>query len=65
MCMSLREEQQGHRPPSIEEVKEEKPMEETFLVAFAPNASVIEELPPVDIDVSASPAFQCLDEMVL
>ncbi|XP_044198760.1 coiled-coil domain-containing protein 146 isoform X2 [Thunnus albacares] len=71
--MSLPEEQQASRPPSREEVEaddqedeeEEEGMEEdTPLVAIAPKASLIEELPSVGTDVSASPAFQCLDELL-
>ncbi|CAK6949912.1 coiled-coil domain-containing protein 146 [Scomber scombrus] len=61
--MSLSEEQQVSRPPSKEEVEEEE--EDTPLFAIAPNASIIEELPSVATDVSASPAFQCLDELLL
>ncbi|XP_067438506.1 coiled-coil domain-containing protein 146 isoform X1 [Thunnus thynnus] len=71
--MSLPEEQQASRPPSREEVEaddqedeeEEEGMEgDTPLVAIAPKASLIEELPSVGTDVSASPAFQCLDELL-
>ncbi|XP_053170112.1 coiled-coil domain-containing protein 146 [Scomber japonicus] len=67
--MSLSEEQQVSRPPSREEVEEEEEEEEgmgedTPLFAIAPNASIIEELPSVATDVSASPAFQCLDELL-
>ncbi|XP_038594903.1 coiled-coil domain-containing protein 146 [Micropterus salmoides] len=69
--MSLSEEQQGSRPPSRGEVEVEeqevyKGMEEvTPLVALAPDASLpLEEQPSANADVSASPAFQCLDEML-
>ncbi|KAM9334637.1 coiled-coil domain-containing protein 146 [Symphorus nematophorus] len=64
------EEQQNSRPPSREkaeledEEEEEKGMEEdTPLVALAPDASLPEEQPSASTDVSASPAFQCLDEL--
>lgn len=75
MCfalVSLSEEQQGSRPPSRGEVEVEeqevyKGMEEvTPLVALAPDASLpLEEQPSANADVSASPAFQCLDEVRL
>uniref|UniRef100_A0A8C4IMF7 Coiled-coil domain containing 146 n=1 Tax=Dicentrarchus labrax TaxID=13489 RepID=A0A8C4IMF7_DICLA len=72
--MSLSEEQQDSRPPSRgkvkledqeEEEEEEEAMEKnTPLVALAPDASLPEELPTASTDVSASPAFQCLDEFL-
>lgn len=68
ISMSLSEEQQVSRPPSREEVEEEEEEgmeEDTPLFAIAPDASIIEELPSVATDVSASPAFQCLDEVRL
>lgn len=71
--MSLSEEQQANKPANREEVEPEEQEEEEEeaikkdipLVAIAPNASVIDELPSVASDVSASPAFHCLDEVRL
>ncbi|XP_023141559.2 coiled-coil domain-containing protein 146 [Amphiprion ocellaris] len=69
--MNLSEEQQDSRPPSRQEVEveeqvEDKETEEDIpLVALAPDASLPEEQPLASIDVSASPAFQWLDEFVL
>ncbi|XP_070785470.1 coiled-coil domain-containing protein 146 [Enoplosus armatus] len=69
--LSLSEKQRDRRPPSREEVEMEeqeggyKGMEEdTPLVALAPDASLPEEQPSASIDVSTSPAFQCLDELL-
>ncbi|XP_070848662.1 coiled-coil domain-containing protein 146 [Chaetodon trifascialis] len=74
MCfalVSLSEEQQDSRPPSRAKVElehqevEEKGMEDdTPLVALAPDASLPEEKPSASSDVSASPAFQYLDELL-
>ncbi len=72
MDLSSEEEQQGNpcRPQSGEKVElenqdvEEEAMEEdTPLVALAPDASLPEEQQSATTDVSASPAFQCLDEV--
>ncbi|XP_068442723.1 coiled-coil domain-containing protein 146 isoform X2 [Clinocottus analis] len=68
--MSLFEEQQDSKTPNggavelEEEAKEERGMEENPLVALAPDASLPEEQPSAGTDVTASPAFQCLDEML-
>ncbi|XP_078099199.1 coiled-coil domain-containing protein 146 [Sander vitreus] len=65
--MSLSEEQQDSRNPNRGEVEveeqeeEEKPMEDTPLVALAPDAALPEEQPFAS---TASPAFQCLDELL-
>ncbi|XP_018540672.1 coiled-coil domain-containing protein 146 [Lates calcarifer] len=58
-------EQEDSRPPSRGEVEvEEQEEKDTPLTALAPDASLPEELPSAITDVSASPAFQCLDELV-
>ncbi|XP_042367077.1 coiled-coil domain-containing protein 146 [Plectropomus leopardus] len=67
--MSLSEEQQDSRNPSREEEEraeqeEEKRMENTPLMALAPDASLPEEQPSASTDVTASPAFQFLDELL-
>ncbi|XP_076009275.1 coiled-coil domain-containing protein 146 [Genypterus blacodes] len=65
--MRQSEEQQGSGPPSQGDAKveEQQEMEEDIpLVAMAPDASLPEEQPPVSIDVSANPVFQCLDELM-
>ncbi|XP_044041610.1 coiled-coil domain-containing protein 146 isoform X2 [Siniperca chuatsi] len=68
--MSLSEEQHDSRPPSREvEVEEQEEEytgmeEDTPLVALAPDASLPEEKPSASDDISASPAFQCLDELL-
>lgn len=59
-------EQEDSRPPSRGEVEvEEQEEKDTPLTALAPDASLPEELPSASTDVSASPAFQCLDEVRL
>ncbi|XP_034718803.1 coiled-coil domain-containing protein 146 isoform X1 [Etheostoma cragini] len=67
--MSLSEEQQDGRKPNrreveVEEQEEEKGMEDTPLVAIAPDAALPEEQLYASTDVTASPAFQCLDELL-
>lgn len=66
--VSLSEEQLDSRgkvelEDQVEE--EEETEEETPLVALAPDASLPEEQPSASTDVSASPPFQCLDEVRL
>ncbi|XP_040886163.1 coiled-coil domain-containing protein 146 [Toxotes jaculatrix] len=64
--MSLCEQQAG-RPPSrgkVEEEEEERAEEDPPLLALAPDASLPEEQPSASTDISASPAFQCLDELL-
>ncbi|XP_071358990.1 coiled-coil domain-containing protein 146 [Trachinotus anak] len=69
--MSLSE-QQDSRPPrrgevevEEQEVEEGKRAEEDApLLALAPDASLPEEQPSAITDVSATPAFQCLDELL-
>lgn len=63
--MSQSEEQQDSRPPSGGEVEVEAQEEDAPLVALAPDASLPEEQRSASTDVSASPAFQCLDEVSL
>ncbi|XP_029317440.1 coiled-coil domain-containing protein 146 isoform X2 [Cottoperca gobio] len=69
--MSQSEEQQDSRNTNRGEVKveeqeeEEKGIENTPLVARAPDASLPEEPPFASADVTASPAFRCLDELSL
>lgn len=70
--MSLSEEQQDSRPPSrgevdVEEQEDEERgiKEDAPLVALAPDVSLPEEQPSASADVSASPAFHCLDEVRL
>ncbi|XP_059182106.1 coiled-coil domain-containing protein 146 [Centropristis striata] len=66
--MSLSEEQQDSRSPSGGEVElkeqEEEGIEDSPLVALAPDASLPEEQPSARTDIAASPAFQCLDELL-
>nr|XP_019948010.1 PREDICTED: coiled-coil domain-containing protein 146 [Paralichthys olivaceus] len=65
--MSLSEQQgsRGEVEMGGQEEEEEKRMEEDIpLLALAPDASLPEEQPSVSIDVSASPAFYCLDELL-
>ncbi|XP_039999073.1 coiled-coil domain-containing protein 146 isoform X2 [Xiphias gladius] len=64
-------EQQDSRPPSKGEVEleeneeeEERTEEEAPLLALAPDASLPEEKTSASTDVSASTAFQCLDELL-
>lgn len=64
--------QQDSRPPSKGEVEleeneeeEERTEEEAPLLALAPDASLPEEKTSASTDVSASTAFQCLDEVRL
>ncbi|XP_028425880.1 coiled-coil domain-containing protein 146 isoform X3 [Perca flavescens] len=63
--MSLSEKQQDSRNPNreveVEEIEEEKGMEDSPLVALAPDAALPEEQPFAS---TASPAFQCLDELL-
>lgn len=78
MCFALvslsEEEHRDRRPLSRgkvgledqEEEEEEKGMEKDApLVALAPDAALPEEQTSAAIHVSASPAFQCLDEVRL
>ncbi|XP_069565330.1 coiled-coil domain-containing protein 146 [Brachyistius frenatus] len=71
--MDLYEKQQNSRPPSGEgaEVEEQEEKEGyllrekgTALAATAPDASLPEEQPSASPDVSASPVFQCIDELL-
>ncbi|XP_049423270.1 coiled-coil domain-containing protein 146 isoform X2 [Epinephelus fuscoguttatus] len=68
--MSLSEEQQHSRNPSRgeeeveEQQEEERGLGDTPLVALAPDALLPEEQPSASTDVTASPAFQCLDELL-
>ncbi|XP_035763607.1 coiled-coil domain-containing protein 146 [Neolamprologus brichardi] len=67
--MNPSEEETECRPQSaeveVEEQDEDKGMEEDIpLVAVAPDASLPEKQPPASIVVSASPASQCLDELL-
>lgn len=48
-----------------EEGKRTKRREDAPLLALAPDASLPEEQPSASTDISASPAFQCLDEVRL
>lgn len=66
--MSLSEDQAEHRrhcaEAEAEDKTEDKEIEEdTPLVATAPEVFLPEEQPSACTDVSASPAFQCLDEV--
>ncbi|XP_065807689.1 coiled-coil domain-containing protein 146 [Labrus bergylta] len=63
--VSLSEEQQGNRPPSRAGVEVEEQKENIPLVALAPDAPLPEEQPSPTAAVSANPAFQCLDELLL
>lgn len=64
--VSLSEEQQDSRPPSRGEVEvEDQEEEDSPLMALAPDVSLPEEQPSASTDVSACPAFQCLDEVRL
>ncbi len=69
MCfalVSLSEEQRDTRPPSRgEEEVEDQEEEDSPLVALAPDVSLPKEQPSAGTDVSACPAFQCLDEVRL
>ncbi|XP_070710324.1 coiled-coil domain-containing protein 146 [Pempheris klunzingeri] len=62
--VSLSEEQQDTRSPSRGEEEVEAQEENIPLVALAPDASLPEEQRSASADVSASPAFQCLDELL-
>lgn len=46
-----------------EEEGEKRIQEDSPLLALAPDASLPEEQPSASTDVSASPVFQCLDEV--
>ncbi|TNN50354.1 hypothetical protein EYF80_039436 [Liparis tanakae] len=66
-AVSLIEEQQDSRNPNgggeVKEQEEaERGMEDNPLVALAPDAALPEEQPSASTDVTATPAFQCLDE---
>ncbi|XP_041636578.1 coiled-coil domain-containing protein 146 isoform X2 [Cheilinus undulatus] len=62
--MSLSEEQQDCRPCRDEEELKDQEEDDIPLVALAPDASFPHEQPSTRTDVSDSPAFQCLDELL-